>query len=410
MSTSLDQALRLPCGAQLRNRILKSAMSESLGTWDNRVTPALATLYGRWARGGLGLCISGNVMVDRRALGEPGNVALEDDRDHEALAAWARAGTAEGTALWMQLNHPGKQVPRALNRESVAPSAVPFNAQLAPFFAQPRALEATEIEDIVARFGRSAALARAAGFTGVQIHGAHGYLVSQFLSPRHNQREDDWGGDPERRRRFLLAVYDRIRAEVGPDFPVGVKLNSADFQRGGFTEEESLAVVEALAARGVDLVEVSGGTYEAPAMARGRPQARSTVEREAYFLEFAEKVRGRVRVPLAVTGGFRSYTGMSAALASGALDMVGLARALAVDPDFPKKVLADPSISSPVRPLSTGIAALDRAALSEVVWYARQLHRMGAGKEPDPDANVLLTLLSIAWSQGLGVLSTRLRA
>ena len=410
MPATLDQPLRLPCGATLRNRVLKSAMSEALGTLDNRVTPELVTLYGRWARGGLGLCITGNVMVDRRALGEPGNIVLEDDRDAPLLADWARAGSAQGTPLWMQLNHPGKQAPRGLNADSVAPSAVPFRPELARVFGTPRALTEAEIEDILNRFATAAGLAQAAGFSGVQLHAAHGYLVSQFLSPHHNQREDGWGGDAVRRRRFLLTVFDRIRAAVGPSFPVGVKLNSADFQRGGLSEEESLDAVQALAERGVDLIEVSGGTYEAPAMARGAPERESTRQREAYFLDFADKVRRRVRVPLAVTGGFRTQAGMAAALASDALDMVGLARALALDPDFAQKVLVDPDVVSGVHPIRTGIGLIDRFALMEVAWYGRQLRRMGEGKEPVPDEGALVALAGVAWDQGLRSLFTRLRA
>jgi 2,4-dienoyl-CoA reductase-like NADH-dependent reductase (Old Yellow Enzyme family) len=194
MPTTLDQPLRLPCGAVLANRQLKSAMSESLATYDNRITDALVRLYERWAQGGIGVCVTGNVMVDRRALGEPGNVVLEDDRDMALLQRWAEAGRGHNTAIWMQLNHPGKQVPRGLNREAVSPSAVPFRPDLQRFFATPRALEAKEIEELVTRFATSAAFAKRAGFSGVQIHGAHGYLVSQFLSPHHNIREDAWGG------------------------------------------------------------------------------------------------------------------------------------------------------------------------------------------------------------------------
>ncbi|MFT3924916.1 MAG: NADH:flavin oxidoreductase/NADH oxidase family protein [Myxococcales bacterium] len=410
MPVTLDEPLRLPCGVQLPNRLLKSAMSEGLATFDNRVTPELITLYGRWAEGGVGLCVTGNVMIDRRALGEPGNVALEDDRDLDTFQAWALAGTGHDTACWMQLNHPGKQVPRGLNSESVSPSAVPFRADMARFFATPRALKEAEIEELIARFGVSARLAKRAGFSGVQIHGAHGYLVSQFLSPHHNQRDDAWGGSPENRRRFVLAVYDSIRAAVGTSFPVSIKLNSADFQQGGLSEDESLDVVKCLAERGIDLVEISGGTYEAPVMAKGAPIRESTRKREAYFLDFAAKARGRVAVPLAVTGGFRTFEGISNALGSGALDVVGLARALALDPDFPKKLLASPETVSSVRPIRTGVGLIDRTGMMEVSFYSRQLRRMGRGKEPKPHENPKLALASILATQGIGALFTRLRA
>ncbi|WP_136249416.1 NADH:flavin oxidoreductase/NADH oxidase family protein, partial [Panacagrimonas perspica] len=333
----INQPLPLARGPALKNRLAKSALSEALGSADNRVTPQLVRLYRRWATSGAGLLMTGNVMIDRRAVGEPGNVVLEDDRDMARLREWAAAGSAGGSALWMQINHPGKQAPRGLNRENVSPSAVPFGPKLAPFFPVPRALTQTEIEEIVRRYGNTAALAKEAGFGGVQLHGAHGYLISQFLSPHHNRREDDWGGTAVKRRRFVIEVYREVRRRVGKDFPVGIKLNSADFQRGGFTEAESLGVIKALAKAGIDLIEISGGTYEEPAM-QGLRKA-SSAAREAYFLEFAEKVRAQVKVPLMVTGGFRSLAGMEAPLRADALDLVGLGRILAIEPDAPARLL-----------------------------------------------------------------------
>ncbi|MFN3586502.1 MAG: NADH:flavin oxidoreductase/NADH oxidase family protein, partial [Moraxellaceae bacterium] len=372
----LAQPFTLPNGAVIKNRLAKSAMSEALGTTDNRVTAGLPRLYARWADGGIGLLVTGNVMVDRRALGEPNNVVLEDDRDMDLLRAWAEAGTRNGTALWMQLNHPGKQSPRGLNRETVSPSAVPFGRELSRFFATPRALTEAEIEDIIQRFGRSTALARQAGFSGVQIHGAHGYLVSQFLSGLHNQRTDRWGGSPENRRRFVLELFREMRAQAGKSFPIGIKLNSADFQRGGFSEEESLDVIRALSEAGIDMIEISGGTYEAPAMAGVHVAVKeSTRRREAYFLEFAEKARAAVKTPLMLTGGFRTSAGMAEAVRSGAIDFVGVARALAIEPDMPARVLAGREPRYAVKPITTGIAMVDRMALMEVAWYSRQMRR-----------------------------------
>ncbi|MBI5335943.1 MAG: NADH:flavin oxidoreductase/NADH oxidase family protein [Burkholderiales bacterium] len=399
-------------GTTIRNRLAKSAMSEALGGPDGAPGPGLPVLYRRWAEGGLGLVITGNVMIDRRALGEPGNVVIEDDRHLDALRRWAQAGTAGGTQLWMQLNHPGKQSPRGLNRETVSPSAVPFPPQLASFFATPRELRADEIEDIVQRFARAARVAQQAGFSGVQIHGAHGYLVSQFLSPRHNIRTDEWGGTPDKRRRFVLAVLAAMRAQVGPDFPIGIKLNSADFQRGGFTEEESLDTVRALEAAGIDLIEISGGTYEAPAMTGIRQPVMkdSTRQREAYFLEFAEKARAAVKVPLMVTGGFRTPQGMAEALASGAVDFVGLARGLALEPDLGQRLLAGQPGRHTVRMLKTGIGAIDRMGLLEVSWYTRQLHRIAAGRPPVPDESPLKVFLITAWKMMRGKGPRKLRA
>ncbi|ABW67947.1 NADH:flavin oxidoreductase/NADH oxidase family protein [Desulfosudis oleivorans] len=390
----INRPFILPCGQEIKNRLMKSAMSEALGTVDNHMTPGLVTLYDRWAGGGAGLLVSGNVMIDRRALGEPYNVAIEDEQDMALLSAWARAGTKNNTQCWIQLNHPGKQVPRGLNTESVAPSAIPFRKELQRFFVTPREMTEAEIEDVLDRFARAASIVKKAGFTGVQIHGAHGYLVSQFLSPHHNRRTDAWGGSAQNRRRFVLEAYRRIRSAVGTSFPVAIKLNSADFQRGGFSETESMEVIAALAAEGVDLVEISGGTYEAPAMS-GRKASGIDSEREAYFLEFAKSARKAVKVPLAVTGGFRTAGAMAGALADDSLDMIGMARPLAVDPDYANTILTGRPPTVTIRPITTGIRFLDKTALMEVAWYSRQLRRMAKGKNPRPNESGLVSFIKV---------------
>jgi 2,4-dienoyl-CoA reductase-like NADH-dependent reductase (Old Yellow Enzyme family) len=406
----LTKSLTLPNGAVLRNRLAKAAMSETLGTWANRPTPGLATLYRRWAESGLGLIITGNVMIDRRALGEPGNIVIEDDADLPSLRRWAGAATALDAAIWAQLNHPGKQATKGLNEETIAPSAISFREDMQGLFATPREMTVAEIEDVVRRFGNSAAICKMAGFTGVQIHGAHGYLISQFLSPHHNQRTDDWGGSPENRRRFVLAVYAEIRRRVGADFPVAIKLNSADFQRGGFTEEESLETVRALAQAGIDLIEVSGGTYEALAMSGVLEDNRkaSTLAREAYFLDFAAKARAAAPgVPLMVTGGFRTLDGMNAALASGALDIVGLARLLAIEPDAARTLLAGRDAAEQVKPIRTGIAKVDRMGIMEIFWYTAQLKRIANGGDPRTREGGLRAFLRAVLTSGWGAFRTR---
>jgi 2,4-dienoyl-CoA reductase-like NADH-dependent reductase (Old Yellow Enzyme family) len=398
----LTQSLTLPNGAVIKNRLVKSAMSEALGERSGAPTPELTRLYQAGADGGIGLCVTGNVMTDRRALGEPGNVVIEDDRDLAALTAWAKAATANGTHAWVQLNHPGKQAPKGLNKETVAPSAVPFRSDMKAFFATPRALTDAEVRLLVQRYATAAKVVQQAGFTGVQIHGAHGYLVSQFLSPHHNTRTDDWGGTPEKRRRFVLEVYAAMRKAVGATFPIGIKLNSADFQRGGFTEEESLDTIRALADAGIDLIEISGGTYEAPAMTGVKvskePVKASTRQREAYFLEFAEKARAAVKTPLVVTGGFRTAQGMAQAIESGAVDMVGLARILAIEPDAPQKLLAGKPARHTVKPITTGIKAIDKMGLLEISWYTGQLKRIGRGEAPKPNESGLWVFAKQAWA------------
>lgn len=409
----LNQPFQLPNGIQLRNRLAKAAMSEALGTYDNHATPKIVELYRRWAQSGVGLLLTGNVMIDRRALGEPGNIVIEDESDLPVLKQWADVARQEGASLWVQLNHPGKQSPKGLNAFNLSPSAIPFRQDMAAFFETPREASPNDIQDIIRRFGQSAAICKKAGFGGVQIHGAHGYLISQFLSPHHNQRTDEWGGSPENRRRFVLAVYQEIRRQVGPEFPVGIKLNSADFQKGGFTEEESMQTIQALAQAGVDLIEISGGTYEAPAMSGmvGVSAKTSTVQREAYFLSFAEKIRTQVQTPLMVTGGFRSVAGMNSALASGALDIVGVARLLAIDPDAPKALLAGRDCDHQVQAISTGIKAIDKMGVMEILWYSRQLKRIASGGDPKPKESGLWAFLASLVGSIWGTRQTkRLRA
>jgi 2,4-dienoyl-CoA reductase-like NADH-dependent reductase (Old Yellow Enzyme family) len=411
MNDPLNQPLQLREGLVLGNRIAKSAMSERLADEDGAPGEGLVRLYERWADGGAALLITGNVMIDGTALGETGNVVLEDDRALDRFERWAAAARGTGTQVWMQINHPGRQVPRIVSTDLVAPSAIalgdsdedqPANASSGSkhrtvrwprgMFAKPRALEPEEIEAIVQRFATTASLARRAGFTGVQIHGAHGYLISQFLSPKTNRRDDDWGGTEEKRRRFLLEVVRAVRRAVGPDFGLGLKLNSADFQHGGFRPEASMAVVEALEGEGIDLLEISGGTYESAAMfEETRPTRDSSKKREAFFMQYAEDVRARTTLPLMLTGGFRTKEGMSDALASGAVDVVGLARPLAVEPDLPKRMLSgEAEAATPVR-LATGIKMLDDVIQGG--WYQTQIHRMANGEAP----KVGLSRLTATW-------------
>ncbi|MGM0845639.1 MAG: NADH:flavin oxidoreductase/NADH oxidase family protein [Bacillota bacterium] len=403
----LSQPLTLPNGSIIKNRFFKSAMSEALGNKDHDSSPALVTLYKTWADGGTGLVVTGNVMIDRSALGESGNVVIEDERDLEMLSSWAKSGTKNGTHLWMQLNHPGKQSPRTLSKKPVAPSAIPFSGNLRKFFNEPRALSEEEIQELIKRFGNGAKVAQKAGFTGVQIHGAHGYLISQFLSPYHNRRSDEWGGSLENRMRFLMEVYHEIRKQTGENFPVGIKLNSADFQRGGFTEEESLEVIRSLADAGIDLIEISGGNYENPMM-QGFNVKESTRKREAYFLEFAANVRAIVSTPLVVTGGFRSEKAMTDAVTQGEIDMVGIAKPLALMPDLPNRIFQGTYETIQLKPMKTGLRWLDKSAsMLEIVWYEQQLSRMGNSKSPNPDHSVWLALLHTIAANGTSVFKKR---
>lgn len=370
-------------GLTLKNRLVKAAMSEALSNTAGQVTPELLQLYKTWAQGGVGCAITGNVMIDIRAKNEAGVVVIEDDSDLTALTQWAAIGKKQHMPLIVQLSHPGKQCPKGLNKETVAPSAIGYNIDMAAVFGVPREMTDAEIVEQIQRFGESARICKLAGFEGVQIHAAHGYLVSSFLSPKHNQRSDRWGGSLENRMRFLIESFQEIRRQTGKNFTVGVKLNSSDFQKGGFSEEDSLAVVKALDALGVDFIEISGGTYEAAAMVGTKKKA-STVQREAYFLEFAETIRSQVQTTLMVTGGFRTRKGMDAALQSGACDLIGMARPLAVETDAPARLIAGHDVQYAVKPIKTGIPFFDNMGVMELIWYAAQFRAIGRGLKPNP--------------------------
>jgi 2,4-dienoyl-CoA reductase-like NADH-dependent reductase (Old Yellow Enzyme family) len=289
----------------------------------------------------------------------------------------------------MQLNHAGRQSPRRLAKRPVAPSAVPLKGFFG-MFAKPRALEAREIERIVERFATAAAIARDAGFAGVEVHGAHGYLVSQFLSPLTNLRDDAWGGDAPRRRRFAIEIVRAIRRATAPGFTIAFKLNSADFLRGGFEVGEAAEVARALEAEGVDLIEVSGGTYEKPAMSGSEARA-STRAREAYFLEYAKQIRAATTVPLMLTGGLRSAAAMQDAIASGAVDVVGLARPMTYEPELPARLLSGAQAAATPIEIRTRLRRV--TDLAQVAWYQQQMLRIADGLEPD----LTMTAWSSVW-------------
>jgi 2,4-dienoyl-CoA reductase-like NADH-dependent reductase (Old Yellow Enzyme family) len=401
----LNQPLTLPNGFVIPNRLAKAATSETLATYSNNPTEKHIRLYQRWAASGIGMIITGNIMIDRRALGEPGNVVIEDERDFAILQQWAKTVTKQGSQLWAQLNHPGKQSPKGLNVRNISSSAVPFGAEMQSLFATPDEATHQEIIEIIQRFGRSALICKKAGFSGVEIHAAHGYLINQFLSPLHNLRTDEWGGTPEKRRKFLMDVYAEIRKQVGAVFPVAIKLNSADFQKGGFTEEDSLATIKALSKAGIDLIEISGGTYES-GVAKA-PQKASTIAREAFFIDFAEKVRAQVKTPLMLTGGFRSVEGMNQALGSNAFDVVGIARLMAIDPDAPKYLLAGTNSNQTVQQIKTGIKKIDQLGIMEVLWYTQQLSRIAKGSNPKPNESGLWAFIKSVLRSGWGTYKTQ---
>lgn len=384
----LFMPLTLPNGAVLPNRIAKAAMEENMCDVGQLPGERLIRLYKTWADGGLGLCITGNVMVSPNALTGPGGIVLEAGRFDEAgvedrFKQWAKAGKSGGTHLIMQISHPGRQVFAAQGQQPVSASVTKVSLPgFDKLFDTAHALSGAEVRGIIARFAHTASMAEQAGFDGVQIHGAHGYLISQFLSPLTNLREDEWGGSLENRARFLLEIVRAIRATVKPDFSVMVKLNSADFQRGGFDLSDAKQVVKWLNKEAVDMVEISGGSYESPAM-QGRTidgDASSTLKREMYFIEFAKDISAVAKMPLMVTGGVTKHATANMAMETGAVDVIGIARALAYEPELPNKWKESqaPEISWP----AVNWKNQTLGALAVMSMTKAQLHLMGAGKRP----------------------------
>ncbi len=400
----IELALRLPNGATLSNRLAKASMTEAIADGQDRATVEHQRLYQRWAEGGSALLLTGNVMVDGLYLERPRNVVVEDDSGLDELAAWTLAARSSGAHVWMQISHPGRQTPRYVASEPVAPSAVAA-VKMMKSFGKPRALEAREIPLIIQRFARTAQIAEHAGFTGVQIHAAHGYLISQFLSPLTNLRSDEWGGSLENRARLLLEIVRAVRAIVTPGFCVSVKLNSADFQRGGFDEDDAIAIARMLESEGVDLLEISGGNYESPALL-GSASDR-TRAREAYFIDFARRLRQESKMPLMVTGGFRSRAAMEQALEEGACDVIGLARPLALEPDLPRRMLAGETDCSRAAPMTMTIGAT--TALAEAAFYWMQLRRMGAGLDPDASLSPLRAVLTYVMADFVNAMRRKFR-
>lgn len=378
-SEELFAPLQLKSGQVLRNRIAKAAMEEGMAGRAQLPDERLIALYRQWGAGGTGLLITGNVMVHAEAMTGPGGVVLDADSPLEPFAAWAQAGKADGAGMWMQISHPGRQVQANMPGVVWGPSDVAVDlGRHSKRFGQPAAMTAEQIADTITRFATTARRAEQAGFDGVEVHAAHGYLLSQFLSPLVNTRTDEWGGSLENRARLLLEIVRAIRAEVAPSFSVAVKLNSADFQRGGFDADDARKVIDMLAPFGVDLVELSGGSYESPAMT-GRPADERTASREAYFLELAAELAVSSPIPLMLTGGITRRDTAERVLDSG-VAVVGMATALAETPDLPARWRRGAEATGRLKPVTWSDKPLASSASMAMVRY--QMRRLGAGKTP----------------------------
>lgn len=378
--------LTLPNGVVIPNRIAKAAMEENMADATQGPSDALIRLYQAWGDGGAGLILSGNVMIDHRGMTGPAGVVLEDDSQLDKFRQWAKVGRRSGAQFWLQINHPGRQMRANLGQETWAPSAVALElGKASKMFAVPHEMTEPEIAEVVQRFATTARLAEDAGFNGVEIHAAHGYLLSQFLSPITNRRKDRWGGSIENRARIVLEVVRAVRNVVSPQFSVGVKLNSADFQRGGFAQDEALKVAEMLNQLPIDLLELSGGSYEAPAM-QGEARDGRTLAREAYFLEFAKDIAKVAKMPVMVTGGIRRLPVVSEVLKSG-VAMAGIATALAIEPSLPSLWKSGIGAQPQLKPVTWKIKPL--AALATMALVRYQLRRLSRGLKPRPGVSPL---------------------
>ena len=397
----------------IKNRLCKSAMTEGIANSMNHCNQRHRNLYTKWARGGVGLSITGNVQVDRRFMEGPGNVSIEKDTyldQLDDLKSWAESGKINGTQLWMQISHAGRQTPQSIAKEPFAPSQVQLKIP-GKAYGLPKEMSEDDIQDVIERFVFVAKVAKETGFTGIQLHSAHGYLLSQFLSPDINQRDDTWGGSIDNRAKLLLTIIKRCKYELGEDFPISVKLNSTDFQKGGFSSEDSIYVAKLLENEGIHLLEISGGTYEQPRLIglddvsinpdRSIKRKESTIAREAFFLDYAEKIRDNVSMPLMVTGGFRTLEGMNSALNSGVCDIIGIARPLCGDPNAANKLLEGDiqELPSYEKTLQIGRGILSTSsrilqiqainAFSQMAWFYIQIKRMGDNLNPSMKLGIL---------------------
>lgn len=381
----------LPCGLTVKNRLVKASMEENLANAQQLPDAALNNLYEKWALGGVGLILTGNVMIDHLAMTGPGGVVLERDTQLDAFKTLAVRAQKNDCRILMQINHPGRQVFKKMGGKVLSPSDVALDMGAhSNLFTAPKPMAEDEIADVISRFAATAQRAEEAGFDGVQIHAAHGYLLAQFLSPLTNKRADKWGGSIENRSRLLLEVIKAVRTKVQPGFAVAVKLNSADFQRGGFDVQDAAKVVAMLSALSVDFIELSGGSYEAPAM-QGRTADGRTLEREAYFLTFAEEIAKSSDVPVMTTGGIRRLAVADRVIESG-VQLVGMASALAFEPDLPNIWHSEPQHVGFIPSVTWKDKTLSGLATMAII--KRQLRRLGAGKDSKSNSSPVFSLIT----------------
>ena len=346
MKNNIEEQLELPCGSILSNRLCKTAMTEGLSDELNRSTDELCTLYEKWSKSGASLLITGNVQIDRRYMERAGNVAIDGKQSNmqiEKLKKWASAAKINGNHCWVQLGHAGRQTDARVNKVGLGPSPIRSRNIAGQIFMPsyaPKEISISEIGSIIDKFSYAAKVCKEVGFSGIQIHSAHGYLLSSFLNPLANVRTDSYGGKLENRYRLLLEIIIATRRSVGPNFPISVKINSSDFLRGGLTDQESATICKALDSEGIDLIEISGGNYENLAIFRGKNALNDKNINEAYFLDSSKEILNTIKnTPIMLTGGIRKLSTMNDLISNHNIDMIGLARPLCGLIDGPKKLI-----------------------------------------------------------------------
>ncbi len=321
----------------LKNRIIRSATWEGMCEKNGRPTQKLIEYYRTLVKGGIGLIISGYTYVRPEGRQLPGKMGIYTDKFAQDFKKLTQAVHNLDGKIAIQLVHAGGQTDtKSAGRQPVAPSAVKAGA----FPETPQALSVLEIEAITDAFAQSARRAKEWGFDAVQIHGAHGYLVNQFLSPFTNQRTDAYGGSLENRCRFLFDTYDKIRAQVGRDYPVFIKLSCDDHVKNGLSKEEALQIAKRLAESGIDAIEVSSGSAASGEMGPARKKITSP-DKEGYNLKLALAVKQTVSCPVISVGGFRSYRIADDAIKKKGVDFIALSRPLIREPDLPNKWFKD---------------------------------------------------------------------
>jgi 2,4-dienoyl-CoA reductase-like NADH-dependent reductase (Old Yellow Enzyme family) len=343
----------------VKNRLIRAATSEKMATPDGCCTPKLLRLYTRLAKGGVGMILTGGAYVQRNGKGIPNIIGLHRDDTVAGYKQLTDRVHAYDVKIVVQLMHCGRQGPvEVVGETPIAPSAVPNLLGVTPI-----AMSAGQVAQTIDNFIRAAKRARHAGFDGVQIHAAHGYLIHEFLSPRTNRRRDRWGGNFEKRLRFLKEIYQGIRKQLGSDYPILIKLNIDDYLKDGIGAEAAGRIMESVSSMGFDAIEISAGTWESHfymsrgdipknywlyTRAKGEEKKRIADDlgrmakavrfKEAYLSAYAKDIRSKIHCPLILVGGLRAVAKMEKILKDGVADFISLCRPLIRNPEFPNLI------------------------------------------------------------------------